>query len=88
MTPFERAESLYKHAQHCGAPLEQFVLELSDSECWQVLDEIAKDPQSNINHELLKMDIEEAKSKDNPWPVMNNFTIGGFQVVRRNGELH
>lgn len=84
MTPFERAEALYKHAQHCGAPLEQFVLEMSDLEAFQTLDSLEKQYQNPA----LTFDIAEAKANKNPWPVMNDFTICGFQVVRRQGELH
>ena len=84
MTPFERATSLYQHAMHCGAPLEQFVLELTDAEAFAALAVLA----AEYKNPALDMDLAVARAHNDPWPIMNNFLIGGFQVVRRQGELH
>ena len=90
MKAFERAKSLMQHAQYVGAPLEEFVLELTDSEAFEALDWLATDPENAryINQDLLTLDVAAAKAQKNPWELMNSFQIMGFVVTRRQGELH
>ena len=90
MRAFERAKALHQHAKYCGAPLEEFVLELTDTEAFEALDWLANDPENApyINQELLAMDVAVAKASKTPWELMNSFQIMGLTVTRRQGELH
>lgn len=89
MKALERAKALHQHARHCGAPLHEFVLELTASEAFEALDWMANDPSAtHINQELLRFDLAAARAANNPWPIMDDFQINGFSVIPRAGEVH
>ena len=89
MNAFERAKYLHHHASHVGAPLEEFVLELTDAEAFDALETLlSMASPGEMNVELFRMDLAIARASGSPWELMNNFKIMGFVVCRRQGELH
>jgi hypothetical protein len=79
-----KAESLYKFAQSQGAPVNTFVLVLSDSEGLELLDWFK--PQFEQN-EVFDLDLEAAHKSGNPWAMLPGFEVLGLAIARVE-QLH
>lgn len=80
----EKAESLHRFAMSQGAHISTFKLMLSDAEGLELLDWFGE----QHDNELLDLDIAEAKRTKNPWAVLENFQLLGFEVARATLELN
>ncbi len=74
----EKAESLQRFAKSQGAHLSTFVLVLSDDEALELLDWFVEQHEQN---DLLDLDVEDAKRRHNPWPVLEQFSLLGFSMA-------
>jgi hypothetical protein len=73
-----KAESLWRFAQASGSPLSTFALALSHQDAMDLLSFY----EAQFGHvELFVADVAEARLTDNPWPVLANFELFGFQMV-------
>lgn len=80
----EKAESLYRFALAQGAKPADYHLTLTTAEGIEILDWfMAQHP----NNELLADDIDLAKEKFDPWPVLMHFTLMGLNIVKRE-DMH
>lgn len=82
----ERAISLVKHIRYLGAALEEFHVPVTLEEGWELLrwyrqqliqQSVGAD---EMNLELLDRDIELAKKRGNPFPVLENFGLCGLKI--------
>jgi len=80
----EKAESLQRFVKASGAHLSTFVLALSDAEALELLDWFVEQHEQN---DVLDLDVEEAKRRHNPWPVLEQFSLLGFCMAPK-GVLH
>lgn len=86
----ERAQALIRHARHVGAPLDQFVLPVSKAEGFELVAWLRTDSaeaQQPLDYRQLDEDIAHARQIDDPWFVLNHFSLFGLPIVRRE-DLH
>jgi hypothetical protein len=77
----KKADALLAHARHCGCPLSEFQLALTVGEGYELLDYLVRS-SSVQNRRLLEHDVEEAKLAGDPWMVLKDWKLHGFEVVR------
>lgn len=85
MTPVAliKAESLAAFARHSGVPLSEFALSLTLGEGYELLDFLAAGGMGKVcNQTLLEADIAEAKVRGDPFVVLANFQLLGFDIQR------
>lgn len=77
----EKAQSLARFAKEQGAPLTEYDLTLTLPEAFELLDYLGTGGMGWYqNHPQLIADIVQAKSTNDPWPVLANFEIEGFAI--------
>lgn len=73
-----KAESLFKFAQSSGAPLDTFILTLSEPDAMDLLAFY----EAQYSHvELFVADVAEARRTNNPWLVLSNFELFGLRMA-------
>jgi hypothetical protein len=77
----KKADSLVEHAKHCGCGLGEFQVALTLGEGYELLDYLVR-TSGVANRQLLKADVEEAKLAGDPWLVLKEFRLNGFELVR------
>ena len=91
-TALGRAEAVIRYANRLGARLSDFRVLVTDAEAFEALDWLVvtmeESAPTEINMDLLKMDIAQAKANGDPWPVVNEFTILGLTLERISESLH
>lgn len=84
-----KAESLARFAKTQGTPLNTFALVITLGEAYELLDYLAAGGMGKLMyHERLVADILEAKSKGDPWQVLEHFQLKGFDIVRADKVLN
>ncbi len=73
-----KAESLLKFAQAQGCPLNTFVLTLGHQEAMDLLSFYEAQWGGN---EVFMEDLTEARKRDDPWPILQNFELFGFVMA-------
>lgn len=81
----EKAESLHKFAKSQGAQLSTFMLILSDKEAMELL-EWFKSTMYRADV-VFDLDLEIAHRTGNPWEMLPNFQLMGFEIGRAS-DLH
>lgn len=81
----EKAESLHKFAKSQGAQLSTFMLILSDAEALELLDWFQHE-MCGYNATFM-LDLEIAHRTGNPWEMLPNFQLMGFEIGRTS-DLH
>lgn len=77
----EKAESLARIAKEQGAPLSEFVLTLTKTEAFELLDHLGAGGMGWFaNHRALLIDIALAKVHGTPFEVLDNFQLLGFNI--------
>ncbi|HUP06811.1 MAG TPA: hypothetical protein VMU47_06660 [Caldimonas sp.] len=76
-----KADSLLAHAKHCGCGTGEFQVALTLGEGYELLDYLVS-TSGVANRKLLKADVEEAKVAGDPWLVLKDWKLHGFEVVR------
>lgn len=81
MTPaaLTKAESLKRYVTYSGSPQREFVLAVTLGEAYELLDYLVEIHPASA---LLKQDVAEAKVSSNPWAVLANFQLLGFEITR------
>lgn len=79
-----KAESLARFARHSGAPRSEFALAITLGEAYELLDDLVAQHPDNL---VLKSDVIEAKVAADPFRVLGQFRLNGFDLVRLE-ELH
>jgi hypothetical protein len=83
-----KAESLSRYCKARGCPLAEVRLVLTLGQGNELIDYIAEGGIGVFkNHDLLIQDVVEARSMGDPWMVLSNFQLEGFDIVRAD-ELH
>ncbi len=86
----DRAEALVRHIRYLGAPPDQFVVCVSKVEGFELMAWFRSGQAAmadSVNLRRLDEDIEEALSIDDPWLVLQHFSLYGLPIVRIE-ELH
>lgn len=89
----QRARQLRQHINHLGAPLEDFFVLVTPEEAWDVIrwyrDELKRQEigEHELNVSLLDHDIERARRKGDPFPVLENFSLFGL-TIRPSKSVH
>ena len=80
----ERAQALLKHASHCGEPMHNFAIMLSDKEGIEALNWLVDQPQyqTAFNMQALRFDVAACTVTGNPWPVLDCIQIMGLPCIR------
>lgn len=82
----DRARALHRFAKHECIAIDELCIELTDSEAFEALEEVANTyDEGQFNVTLLREDIKGARALKDPWPVMANFKYMGMDVRRRLG---
>lgn len=77
-----KAQSLQRIAREMGAPLNEYLLTLSDEEAYELLDFMAAGGLGEFeNQDLFLEDVRQAKREKNPMAVLEQFTIFGFKMI-------
>lgn len=76
-----KADSLLAHARQCGAPREEFQIALTLGEGYELLDYLVR-TSSVANKRLLEADVADAKLAGDPWLVLKEWKLHGFELVR------
>jgi hypothetical protein len=74
-----KAESLYQYAQAQGAPLDTFLLVLSQEEAVELLEWYAGEYAGSS--EAFDLDVSIARKAKDPWPVLANFHLLGLEMA-------
>jgi hypothetical protein len=78
-----KADSLLAHARHCGAPQAEFQVALTLGEAYELLDYLGTGALGvPRNMAALRVDIAEAKVAGDPWLVLKDWRLNGFELVR------
>jgi hypothetical protein len=78
-----KAESLARYAKHQGSPLHEFALAITLGEAYELLDYLTE----IHDNALLRHEVAQAKVNCDPWGVLANFQLLGFEIVPVS-ELH
>lgn len=81
-----KAESLAHFATHTGSPLSEFQLAITRAEAYELLDYLEAGGLG-APCELLLKDIETARRRGEPFELLCNFNIQGFQIGKA-ADLH
>lgn len=78
------ARCVIRCAKHCGAPLREYAVSLTDVQAAELMDWFLDqaDPRF-VDREALRLAIVEAKAHDNPWEVLQHFSLLGMAIERR-----
>ena len=80
-----RARSLLKHVKHLGASPEEFFVPVTAEEGFELLRWFrGQVTEEQMNLQLLDRDIDRAKRRGNPWPMLENFRLCGLEIRRMN----
>jgi hypothetical protein len=74
-----KAESLYKYATDQGALLSTFLVALTETEAAELLEWYAL--QYGESDEVFAVDLDIARRTRNPWPMLANFHLLGFEIA-------
>jgi hypothetical protein len=78
----EKAESLARFARSQGAPLETFLVTLTEPQAYELLDHIAAGGLGRYeDHDRLIADVEEAKRKKAPFALLEWFQLEGMSIA-------
>jgi hypothetical protein len=75
----ERAKSLHRYAFSQGAGVTDFRLCLSNAEGMELIRWLAE--EHDFDDEDMEVDIEAAKRRGDPWPVLNQFSLLGLRML-------
>jgi hypothetical protein len=78
----ERAKSLYRFALEQGTPPNTFVLTLTHSQATELLEWYAT--QYTGSNECFDLDVMIARRTQDPWPVLANFRLYGFEMAKQS----
>jgi hypothetical protein len=85
----QKADSLAVFARGQGCALSSFELALTQKEAFELLDRLAAGSIVAVaDQALLVLDIEQAKRAGDPWQVLGNFQLNGFNMVRADLVLN
>lgn len=77
-----KAQSLARIAAEQGVRQSDFVLTLTPAEAFELLDWLGAGGLGWFqDHQKLVIDIALAKVNDDPWTVLENFTLHGFAIA-------
>jgi hypothetical protein len=74
-----KAQSLLRYVQHTGCPQSDFTLAVTLVEAYELLDYVLELHAGNL---LLRDDVLEARAKGDPFAVLANFNLLGFDITR------
>jgi hypothetical protein len=83
----EKAESFERHARYLGITPEEratWQLNISLGEAYELLDHLLESYPGNA---ALAADVLEAKASRDPWRVLKEFKLQGFEIGRA-ADLH
>lgn len=74
-----KAKSLGEFVAYQGAKQSTFMLTLSEEEAMELIDWYS---EQYCDNEMLTQDVDIAKRTKNPWMVLENFRLLGFEMVK------
>lgn len=83
-----KAVQLRSFARTLGAPLRDFQVILEDDEAMELLDALAAGVLGEVsNMEALRDDAAQCRARKDPWPVLEEFMLQGFELARARRVL-
>lgn len=87
ISAYRKATALSKHAANLGAPLSEFAVPLTAREAFELLDDMQKQLYLQGGCPEFDADLKEARSTNNPWPMMVGTSVMGMEIAYMAGEM-